>query len=113
MGDRLVGRLAGPMGHHGREPGFVGQVHGGPRLRERPNLVRLNKDSVARAEFDPALQPLDIRHEDVVADDFASVPDAPCEIRECAEILLVERIFDTEQLVVAGEPLHEVDLFLG
>src|SRR5437667_79635 len=65
MGDRLVGRLAGPMGHHGREPGFVGQVHGGPRLGKRPNLVRLNKDSVAGAEFDPALQPLDIRHEDV------------------------------------------------
>src|SRR2546426_2717757 len=113
VGDRVVRRLTGPVRHDGCEPGFVGQVHRGPRLGERPNLVRLNKDSVARSQFDSTLESLHVRDEDVVADDLASVPDAPGEIRERTEVLLVERIFDAEQSVIADEPFHKVDLLRG
>src|SRR5439155_1572597 len=65
VGDRIVRGLARPVRHHGRVPGGMGQVHGGSRLGERPNLVRLNKDSVGGALLDPAAESLDVRHEDV------------------------------------------------
>src|SRR5437879_9178687 len=90
----------------------MGQVHGGSRLGERPNLVRLNKDSVGGALLDPASESLDVRHEDVVADHLASVADALRELREGPEVLLVERIFHAEEREVTREPLHEVDLLL-
>src|SRR5439155_1702018 len=110
MGDRVVRRLARPMRHDGHESGVMGQVHGRPRVGERPNLVRLNKDSVARMEFDSSTQALDVRHEDVVADDLTARPDTLRQLGERLEVLLVERILDAEKAVVAHEALDEIDL---
>src|SRR6266704_4843746 len=89
------------------------QVDCGLRVGERPNLVRLNKDSVARARIDPSLESLDVRYEDVVPDHLAFRSDAFRQLRESAEILLVERIFDAEQSVLLDETFDEVDLFVA
>src|SRR5207302_1748962 len=80
---------------------------------ERPNLVRLNKDSVARVRFNPETKTLHVRDEDVVADYLAVRPDALRQLGEGAEVLFVERILDAEQMVLTDESIDEIDLFFA
>src|SRR2546428_11400140 len=69
--NRLVRRLPAAVGHHRRVSVAVRQVDRGLRAGQRANLVRLNKDSVARLRVDPLPVPLDVRREQVVPDDVA------------------------------------------
>src|SRR5207253_269142 len=90
VGNRVVRRLAASVRHDGRVAGFVSQIDRGARVGERANLVRLNKDSVGRARIDALTESLDIRHEEIVADHLAAVPDAFRQICKRCEVLLVE-----------------------
>src|SRR5438034_7998793 len=91
------------MRHDRRISGPVGQFNGRARVGERPNLVRLNKDSVGRVRFDPETKTLHVRDEDVVADHLAVRPDALRQLGEGAEVLFVERILHADQMVFTGE----------
>ena len=62
--------------HDGRVAGRAGEVDRGQRLGQRADLVDLDQDRVGRAGVDPALQALDVGHEQVVADELDLVADA-------------------------------------
>ena len=51
----------------------VGELDRVERLGERPDLVHLHEDRVADALGDPAAEEVDVRHEEVVADELDAV----------------------------------------
>src|SRR3989442_6090518 len=77
--DGLVRRLPAAVGHHRRVAVAVGQIDRGLDTGQRANLVRLNKDSVARPRLDSLLEPFHVRRENVVPDHVAL---RPHELRE-------------------------------
>src|SRR5207247_9005471 len=110
--DGLVRRLPAPMGHHRRVPVTVRQIDRGLRAGQRANLVRLNKDSVARADLDALPEPRDVRGEHVVPDHAAMRADEFREAGVAGEVVLVQGVLDGEQPVLVHEARDVVHLIV-
>src|SRR5579884_51296 len=73
VGDRRVLRLARAVGHDRGVAVVVCEPDGVDRLGQRADLVDLDQDRVPDAALDALAQPLEVRDEDVVADELQPV----------------------------------------
>ena len=83
------------------------------RLGQRADLVDLDEDRVRDALVDPALQALDVRHEEVVADELEPVAEPLRQRLPGAPLVLGEPVLDRDQRVAVGERRVEVDQLVG
>ncbi len=68
VGERRVLRLAGARRDHRSVAGELRSFDDGKCLADRPDLVHLHQHSVRGAALDAALEPLDVRREEIVAE---------------------------------------------
>src|SRR5438093_7542788 len=73
IGDGRVLGLARAVGDDGGVARPPGELDGRDGLRERADLIHLDEHGVADLLADPALEPLDVRHEDVVANELEAI----------------------------------------
>ena len=89
------------------------EVNRGERLRQGPDLVDLDEDRVGDAQVDAALQTLDVRDEQVVADELERLADAVGQRLPTAPVLLVHAVLDRHDRVLAGKVRPVVRELLG
>src|SRR4029453_1436734 len=103
IGDRRVLGLAGAMRDHRR---VAGRSCGGNRLErlgQRPDLVDLDQDGVRDAFVDAAPEPVDVRDEEVVADELLARAELLCEPLPRRPVVLGGAVLDRDD-GVAGDP---------
>jgi hypothetical protein len=101
VGDRRVLGLARAVGADRAEARRVGHVDRLERLRERADLVDLDQDRVRRLLVDAALQDGGVRHEEVVADELAAVPELLGHELPARPVVLGEAVLDRDDRVRA------------
>ena len=79
------------------------------RLAQRADLVHLHQDRVRDARVDPAAEEVDVRHEEVVADELHPVAQSLGEDAPVVPGVLVEPVLDRHERVTVGERAVEVD----
>ena len=85
------------------------ELHGVERLGERADLVDLDEDRVADALIDSAAQEVDVRHEEVVADQLRTSPEAIGERLPAVPVGLAEPVLDRHDRKAVAEIGPEVD----
>src|SRR5436190_10491930 len=78
-------------------------------LGERPDLVHLHEDRVRYSLFDPPPQPLDVRHEEVVADELQAAAEPLRELPPGGPLVLGEAVLDGQQRKALRKRDIEVD----
>ena len=107
VGDGRILGLAGAVGHDRRVPVRTREVDRLERLRERPDLVHLDEDRVADALVDAAAQALDVRDEQVVADELHAVAELLRQAPPRAPVVLCEPVLDGHDRVARAELLPQ------
>src|SRR5206468_8432131 len=77
------------------------------RLGERADLVHLDEDRVGDTPLDALLQPLRIRHEDVVADQLDALAEVTGQGRPGVPVVLGATVLDRDDRVRVDDPLPE------
>src|ERR1019366_1121588 len=85
------------------------QADAGERLGQGADLVELDEDGVGDLALDAPLQALDVRHEDVVADELHAVADALGERLPAVPVVLRAAILDRDERVLLGEGVVDAD----
>ena len=75
-------------------------------------MIRLNKDSVRRLRLDPPLESRGVRGEQIVPDHMTFRPHELREPRVSVEVILLEGVFHTEQIMALDEVRNELDLLV-
>src|SRR5207247_295024 len=73
------------------------------RLRQCPDLVDLDQDGVCDPFVEPALQSLDVRHEEVVADELKAVAELLCQRLPAGPVVLRETVLDRDDRIALGQ----------
>src|SRR6056297_1101067 len=105
--------LARTVGDDRLVPVAGGELDRVERVRQRPDLVRLDEDAVGRAGVDAVLKALDVGDEQVVAADQRPVADPVGQLRERLVVVLVERVLDVREVVLVDQTGDVLDLFVG
>ena len=108
--ERVLGLARAVRGHHA-PAGLLGHAHGLDRLGDRPDLVDLEQQRVARLLLDRGLDARRVGHEEVVADDLAEARGG--EGGGVVPVVLVEGVLDGDDRVVLAEALVEVEELLA
>ena len=82
------------------------------RLGQRTDLVHLDQDRVAAAHFDAFFQELDIRYEQVVADQLAAIADLLGQHFPAFPVVFAHTVLDRVDRILRDQPL-EVSHLLG
>src|SRR5262245_18081289 len=113
VGDRRVLGLAGAVRHDDAVTVRAGELDRVERLGQRPDLVDLDEDRVRRAVVDPALEPLDVRDEEVVADELHALAE-PCRERlPGVPVVLGGAVLDRDDRVALDDARPEVRQVAG
>src|SRR5262245_51228346 len=113
VGDRRVLRLARAMRDDDPVAVPVRQLHRVQRLRQRPDLVHLDEDRVPHPLRDPAPEEVDVRHEQVVADQLEPSPEPVREGLPALPVGLSEAVLDRHDRESVAEVDPEVDHAAG
>src|SRR5215207_2181947 len=101
--DRRVLRLARPVRNHRRIPRGAGERDCLERLGQRPDLVDLEQDRVGDAGLDPTTQPLDVRDEEVVADQLNALAEPRSQRLPGRPVLLRGTVLDRDDRIALDE----------
>ena len=87
----------------------MGELDGVERLGERADLVDLDEDRVADALLDPAPEEVDVRHEEIVADELHAVAEPVGQRLPAVPVVLAEPVLDRDDREAVAEVGPEVD----
>src|SRR5262245_5009260 len=94
IGDRRILGLAGPVRHDGGVTVRARERQRLGGLRDRPDLVDLDEDRVCCAAVDPVAESLDVRDEDVVADELDTVAELLRQLSPAVPVILGKRVLE-------------------
>src|SRR3954468_22383260 len=105
------------MRDHRQEPGGTRHLYRLERLAESPDLIDLDENRIGNAALDAAGKPLRVRHEQIVADELATIAKRLRELRPPIPIILGQAVLDGDDRVLT-QPLgverdHSVDILLS
>jgi hypothetical protein len=83
------------------------------RLGQRPDLVDLDEDRIGGSVLDPAAEPLDVRHEEVVADELDAVSEPRRERLPGVPVVLGGAVLDRDDRVALDDPGPELGQITG
>src|SRR3990172_11347000 len=109
IGDGGVLRLPRAVRDDRRIAARPRELDGVERLGERPDLVDLDEDRVRDTALDPAPEPLDVRGEQVVADELDAVAEPLRQHSPVAPLVLRPAVLDRDDRVAGGQRVPEVD----
>ena len=101
VGDRRVFGLPASSGNDRPVTIIQGQLQRLQSLGQCPDLVQLNQNAVADSGVNAALQPLLIRHEEVVADQLNSVTKSLRQYLPAFPVIFVKSVFDADELATS------------
>src|SRR6266576_5389488 len=101
------------MRHDGGPAGPAGQVDRIDRLAQGPDLVELDEHGVHRRPGDAPLDEHRIGHEDVVADELDSRPEARRQLDPAGPVLLAETVLERDDRVLRDPGVPQVDELAG
>ena len=93
MGDERVFGLTAPMADHTCVARLLGLLHRVKSLRDRADLVDLDQDRVRGPFCDPATQDVDVRNEQVIADQLGALAHFGGDGNPSAPIVLTHAVF--------------------
>mmetsp|Transcript_10119 Transcript_10119/g.22549 ORF Transcript_10119/g.22549 Transcript_10119/m.22549 type:complete len:445 (-) Transcript_10119:32-1366(-) len=111
--DGGVLRLARTVRHHHAPPLSLGHLASLDRLRDRPDLVHLEEEAVARLLLDGGHDASGVGHEEVVTHDLAAAAKRRLELGVGLPVILVEGILDGHNGEVLSEALVHLDELLA
>merc|ERR1719245_2900103 len=109
--ERVLGLAAAVAGHHAPASGF-GHIHRLDGLGDASDLVNLQQEGVASLLIDRLLHALRVGHQQVIAHDLAFVAYRRCHLAIRTEVILVERVLDGDDRVLAAESLVDLGKLL-
>ena len=89
----------------------MGHLHGVERFGEGADLVELHQDRVGGLFLNPAREPLDVGHEQIVADELHAFTQALREQGPARPIVFGQTVFDRDDRIAAAKPFIERDHF--
>jgi hypothetical protein len=117
VGDEAVDGLAAAVRDHRPPAGLPGHLDGGDRLGHGPDLVELDQHGVGRVLPDALGDPLDVGHEEVVADELDGPAEGRVQQLPAVPIVLGQSVLDDADGVLAGpfgvHPDHLIGLDLA
>merc|ERR1719240_107577 len=103
--DEGVLRLPGAVRHHDSPALVLAHLASLDRLRNRPDLVHLQEERIARLLLDGRGDTLRVGHKQVVTDDLRLLADLRLESRVRLPVVLVEGVLDGHERVVVDPVL--------
>src|SRR5438105_8953110 len=107
VGEGRILRLSGAMRHDDGVATSLRELHRLDRLRQRADLVHLHENRVHHAPLDASLQPLRVRHEDVVADELHAVAELLRQGCPCFPVVLGAAVLDRHDGIAVDDASPE------
>ena len=101
------------MADDGCEAGLVRHLDGIQRFGQRADLVELDQDRVGGLLLDAACEVVDVRHEEIVADDLAAVANLGRQQGPAFPVALITAILDGVDRVFVDQGCQVAHLLLA